>query len=87
MISALDRLRLRNKVGSVAPGVHIPAMVRKSRSRTLDVSVTADRPPRWEWQLTCGGELIANGFEDGRIQASFEGYNAMFQLLATGWNP
>jgi hypothetical protein len=67
--------------------VHIPAMVRKSRSRTLDVSVMADRPPRWEWQLTCDGELIANGFENGRIQARFEGYNAMFQLLAAGWNP
>jgi hypothetical protein len=62
-------------------------MVRKSRSRMLDVSVKVDRPPRWEWQLTCDGKLIANGFENGRIQARFEGYSAMFQLLAAGWNP
>ena len=53
----------------------------------LDVSVKVDRPPRWEWQLTCDGKLIANGFENGRIQARFEGYSAMFQLLAAGWNP
>jgi hypothetical protein len=62
-------------------------MVRKPRSRTFDVSVTADQRPRWEWRLTCDGELIANGFENGRVEARFEGYNAMFQLLAAGWNP
>jgi hypothetical protein len=62
-------------------------MVRKHLSRTLDVSVTADRPHRWEWQLTCDGELIANGFENSRIAARFEAYNAMFQLLAAGWTP
>jgi hypothetical protein len=37
--------------------------------------------------LTCDGELIANGFENGRVEARFEGYDAMFQLLAAGWNP
>jgi hypothetical protein len=59
----------------------------ESRSRVLEVSVTADRPPRWEWQVTFNGEMIANGFQDGRMEAKFEGYNAMFLLLATGWNP
>jgi hypothetical protein len=59
----------------------------ENRSRILEVSVTADRPPRWEWQVTFNGETIANGFEDGRIEAKFEGYNAMFLLLAAGWNP
>ena len=53
----------------------------------LEVSVKADRPPRWEWQVTFNGEMIANGFADGRIEAQFEGYNAMFLLLAAGWNP
>jgi hypothetical protein len=62
-------------------------MVEKSRTRMLEVSVTSDRPPRWEWQVSSNGEVIANGFANGRIEAQFEGYNAMFQLLAAGWNP
>jgi hypothetical protein len=62
-------------------------MVEISRSRMLEVSVTPARPPRWEWQVTSDGEVIANGIENGLIEARFEGYNAMFQLLAAGWNP
>jgi hypothetical protein len=53
----------------------------------VEVSVMLDRPPRWEWQVTSNGEMIANGFEDGQVEAKFEGYNAMFLLLAAGWNP
>jgi hypothetical protein len=41
----------------------------KYRSRMLEVSVKSDRPPRWEWQVTSNGEMIANGFEDGQIEA------------------
>ena len=59
----------------------------KYRSRMLEVSVKSDRPPPWEWQVTSNGEMIANGFEDGRIEAKFEGYDAMFLLLAAGWAP
>jgi hypothetical protein len=40
------------------------------RSRMLEVSVTRDQPPRWEWQVTSNGEMIANGFEDGQVEAS-----------------
>jgi hypothetical protein len=65
---------------------HIQGM-EKFRSRMLEVSVIRDRPPRWEWQVTSNGEMIANGFEDGQVEAKFEGYNAMFLLLAAGWNP
>jgi hypothetical protein len=31
--------------------------------------------------------MVANGFEREQIAARFEGYNAMFRLLAAGWNP
>jgi hypothetical protein len=68
------------------PGAHI-RRTEKFRSRMLEVSVTLDRPSRWEWQVTSNGEMIANGFEDGQVEAKFEGYNAMFLLLAAGWNP
>ena len=57
----------------------------KYRSRMLEVSVTHQRP-QWEWEVTSNGETIANGFEDGQVEARFEGYNAMFLLLAAGWN-
>jgi hypothetical protein len=61
-------------------------MVEKSRTRMLEVSVTPDRPPRWQWQVTFNGEMIANGFADCQVEARFEGYNAMFLLLAAGWD-
>jgi hypothetical protein len=58
----------------------------KYRSRMLEVTVTS-HPPHWEWEVTSKGEMIANGFEGEQIAAKFEGYNAMFLLLAAGWNP
>ena len=68
------------------PDAHYSETVEISRARMLEVSVTADRPPRWEWQVSFNGEMIVNGFEDGRIEAQFQGYNAMFLRLAAGWN-
>ena len=68
------------------PGkAHIRGMERY-RSSMLEVSVT-HQPPQWEWQVTFNGEMIANGFEREQTAAKFEGYNAMFLLLAAGWNP
>jgi hypothetical protein len=58
----------------------------KYRSRMLEVTVT-NRRPKWEWEVSSGGEMIANGFEGEQTAARFEGFNAMFQLLAAGWNP
>jgi hypothetical protein len=53
----------------------------------LEVSVT-HYPPRWEWAVISNGEMVAIGFEDERSKAKFEGYSAMFLLLAAGWrNP
>jgi hypothetical protein len=57
----------------------------KYRSRMLVVSVT-HQPPRWEWEVTSNGESIANGVEREQVTARFEGYNAMFLLLAAGWD-
>jgi hypothetical protein len=67
------------------PGAHIRGM-EKYRSRMLEVTVT-NHPPQWEWEVSSNGEMIANGFEREQIAAKFEGYNAMFLLLAAGWNP
>ncbi len=56
------------------------------RCHMLEVKVMPNRPPRWEWQVVCDGEMIANGFEYERMEARFEGQRAMFLLLAAGWN-
>jgi predicted lipid carrier protein YhbT len=61
-------------------------MVEKSRTRMLEVSVT-QHPLRWEWEVSSNGESLANGFENGQVEAKFEGYNAMFLLLAAGSAP
>ena len=58
----------------------------KYRSRMLEVTVTS-RPPLWAWEVTSNGAMIANGFAAGQVEAKFEGYNAMFLLLAAGWRP
>jgi hypothetical protein len=58
----------------------------KYRSRMFEVTVT-NHPPKWEWEVSSGDEMVANGFEREQIAARFEGYNAMFRLLAAGWIP
>jgi hypothetical protein len=63
-----------------------PNLLEQQRSGMLEVSVT-HQPPRWEWQVTFKGEMIANGFERAKLAAQFEGNNAMFLLLAASWNP
>jgi hypothetical protein len=61
-------------------------MAEKSRIRLLEVSVTPFTPPSWGWQVNAGEEVVAEGFAAGQIEARFEGNNAMFLLLAAGWN-
>jgi hypothetical protein len=60
-------------------------MVEQHRAGILEVSVT-HQPPRWEWQITFDGEMIANGFEREKRKGNFEGNKALFLLLAAGWN-
>ena len=80
-----DVCRQPNGLANGLAGAHIWRM-EKYRSRMLEVTVT-NRPPKWEWEVSSNGEMIANGFEREQIAAKFEGYNAMFLLLAAGWNP
>jgi hypothetical protein len=75
----------RNGLANWGGGAHIRRM-EKYRSHMLEVTVTNHRPKR-EWEVSSGGEMVANGFEGEQIAARFEGYNAMFHLLAAGRNP
>jgi hypothetical protein len=78
-----ETCRQRNGLANGCTGAHIRGM-EKYRSRMLEVTVT-NHSPKWQWEVSSGGEMIANGFEGEQIAARFEGYNAMFLLLAGGW--
>jgi hypothetical protein len=61
-------------------------MVETFRARLLEVEITPD-PPIWRWHVHAGEKVLSSGFENGQIKATFEGYNAMFAILASGWEP
>jgi hypothetical protein len=67
-------------------GAHIGRMVERFRARLLEVKITSE-PPLWRWQVFAGSDELSCGSENAQIKASFERYNAMFHLLAAGWNP
>jgi hypothetical protein len=43
-------------------------------------------PPIWRWHVHAGEKALSSGFENGQIEATFEGHTAMFLILASGWN-
>jgi hypothetical protein len=59
-------------------------MVEKFRARLLEVKITHE-PPLWRWQVLAGDSELSSDVENAQVKASFEGYNAMFLLLAAGW--
>jgi hypothetical protein len=77
-----NRVMKPNGLANGRPGAHIRRM-EKYRSHMLEVKVS-NHPPQWKWEVSSNGETIANGFEREQIAARFEGYNAMFLLLAAG---
>lgn len=66
-------------------------MAEKCRTQLLEVAIldrTGDRKGfSWEWQIRAGDKLIVCGYEATRSGASFAGNDALFLLLASGWNP
>jgi hypothetical protein len=60
-------------------------MARKSRAHILEVTLIADEPSQWEWQVCAGGDLIMSGYEPTREEARTEANSAVFLLLANGW--
>jgi hypothetical protein len=60
-------------------------MVETFRARFLEVQITPELA-RWHWRVFAGENELCSGSEDGQIKATFEGYGAMFHLLAAGWN-
>lgn len=48
---------------------------------SLEVSVVALEPTRWEWQVCEGTKLVMSGYETSRETAQVEGDSALFYLL------
>jgi hypothetical protein len=57
----VETCRQSNGLANGRAGEHKRGM-EKYRSRMLEVTVT-NRPPKWEWEVSSGGEMVANGFE------------------------
>jgi hypothetical protein len=50
--------------------------------------IVVKRRRAWEWQLRDqSGILIMGGREKSRPAARYQGYRALFMLLATSWRP
>ena len=60
-------------------------MPQKSGTKLLEVKIDAVGVTSWEWRVCLGSDVLICGFESSRVAASFSGYDAMFQMLASGW--
>jgi hypothetical protein len=52
-------------------------------SKVLEVVIVQRRPTKWRWQVrNSGGDPIMSGWEKTRQAAQYQGYRALFLLLA-----
>jgi hypothetical protein len=64
--------------------LHIDGMARAFRARLLEVSVTAEKPSKWKWDISEEGLEIMYGYETSRESAQIQGDSALFELLSEG---
>jgi hypothetical protein len=57
-------------------------MAQPFRARLLEVTVTAQQPTLWKWDISERGVEIMYGFETSRETAQIRGDNALFMLLS-----
>ena len=63
---------------------HIDRMAQAFRARLLEVSVTAQKPSQWKWDISEHGLEIMYGYETSRESAQIQGDSALFELLSEG---
>jgi hypothetical protein len=63
---------------------HMLAMAKSFRARLLEVTVTAEEPARWKWDISEHGLEVMYGYEESRETAQIEGDTALFKLLSEG---
>jgi hypothetical protein len=57
-------------------------MTQPFRARLLEVTVTAQRPTLWKWEISERGLEVMFGFETSRETAQIQGDSALFMLLS-----
>ena len=63
-------------------GAHIRGMATRPKIRPLEVSVTAQEPTVWRWQISEHDLEVMHGYETSRESAQIEGDTALFKLLS-----
>ena len=59
-------------------------MAKSFRARLLQVTVTAEAPTLWKWDIAEHGREVIYGYETSREAAQIEGDTALFRLLSEG---
>jgi hypothetical protein len=57
-------------------------MAQPFRVRLLEVTVTAQQPTLWKWEISEHGLELMCGFETSRETAQIQGDSALFMLLS-----
>jgi len=63
---------------------HIDWMAQAFRARLLEVTVTAQEPTIWKWDISEHGLEVMYGYETSRESAQIEGDTALFKMLSEG---
>ena len=61
---------------------YMKRMAQTFRARLLEVTVTAQRPTLWKWEISEQGMEIMSGLETSRETAQIQGDSALFMLLS-----
>jgi hypothetical protein len=56
------------------------------RTNMLEVVVIERGALSWEWRVHSGSQIVVCGFATTRLAAGVAGHNALFMMLASGWN-
>jgi hypothetical protein len=59
-------------------------MAQPYRARLLEVTVTAQQPTLWKWNISEHGLEVMFGYETSRETAQIQGDSALFMLLSEG---
>jgi hypothetical protein len=59
-------------------------MAKPFRARLLEVTVTAQEPTLWKWDISEHGREVMYGYETSRETAQIEGDSALFRLFSEG---
>ena len=75
-------LRQRRALDYRRSASHIRRMAQPFRVRLLEVTVTAQQPTLWKWEISEHGLEVMFGFETSRETAQIQGDSALFMLLS-----